>query len=179
MKAVVKLSNQLAGNFGLYSKQEGNGRVDLSLHWLTVGTQWNHWAITRPASELEHLLSCWYLARLIRPWRWRRYISPKCQLTFSGLHGVTSQKTELFICILPNSCELSSQFRCFQAYKSCTYWNRLELYINKVIVDPHLFRCKTSWLYMSSICISSYPQSSTQYQQQTSSNNRKTKPKKP
>jgi hypothetical protein len=29
-----------------------------------------------------HLLSRWYLARLIRPWRWRRYVPPKCRLTY-------------------------------------------------------------------------------------------------
>jgi hypothetical protein len=44
-----------------------------------------------------HLLSRWFLSRLIRPWRWRRYVPPKCRLTFSGLHGVISQKTVLFI----------------------------------------------------------------------------------
>jgi hypothetical protein len=27
----------------------------------------------------------------------RRHVPPKCQLTFSGLHGVTSQKTEYFL----------------------------------------------------------------------------------
>jgi hypothetical protein len=31
------------------------------------------------------------------PWRWRRYVPPKRQLTFNGLHGVISQKTVLFI----------------------------------------------------------------------------------
>jgi hypothetical protein len=35
-----------------------------------------------------HLLSRWYLAQFIQPWRWRRYIPPKRRLTFSGLHGV-------------------------------------------------------------------------------------------
>jgi hypothetical protein len=39
-----------------------------------------------------YLLSPWYLAQLIRPWRWRRYIPPKHCLTFNGLHGVISQK---------------------------------------------------------------------------------------
>jgi hypothetical protein len=39
----------------------------------------------------------WYLAPLIRPWRWRRYVPPKRRLTFNRLHGVISQKTELFI----------------------------------------------------------------------------------
>jgi hypothetical protein len=37
MKADGKPSNRLAGNFGLYRKQEGNGRVGLSSHLLAVG----------------------------------------------------------------------------------------------------------------------------------------------
>jgi hypothetical protein len=37
MKAGGKLSKWLAGNFGLYRKQEGSGRVDLSTNWLSVG----------------------------------------------------------------------------------------------------------------------------------------------
>jgi hypothetical protein len=37
MKAGGKPSNQLARNFGLYRKQEGNGRVDLISHWLVMG----------------------------------------------------------------------------------------------------------------------------------------------
>jgi hypothetical protein len=45
-----------------------------------------------------HLLSRWFLARLIpRPWRWRRYFPPKRRLTYNGLHGVISLKIALFI----------------------------------------------------------------------------------
>jgi hypothetical protein len=44
-----------------------------------------------------HLLSRWYLARLVLPWRWRRYARPNRRLTFNGLHGVISQKIVLFI----------------------------------------------------------------------------------
>jgi hypothetical protein len=45
-----------------------------------------------------HLLSLWFLARLsLRPWRWRRYVSPKRRLTLNGLHDVISQKIALFI----------------------------------------------------------------------------------
>jgi hypothetical protein len=45
-----------------------------------------------------HLLSRWFLARLIlRSWRWRRYVPQKRRLTFNGLHGVIAQKTVLFI----------------------------------------------------------------------------------
>jgi hypothetical protein len=44
-----------------------------------------------------HLLSRWFLAWLIpQPWRWRRHVPPKRRLTFNGLHGVISKKTELF-----------------------------------------------------------------------------------
>jgi hypothetical protein len=44
-----------------------------------------------------HLLSRWFLARLIlRPWKWRRYAPPKHRLAFNGLHCVISQKIALF-----------------------------------------------------------------------------------
>jgi hypothetical protein len=40
-----------------------------------------------------HLLSRWFLARLILwPWRWRRHVPSKRQLTFNKLCGVVSQK---------------------------------------------------------------------------------------
>jgi hypothetical protein len=51
---------------------------------------------------LVHIALCllpfsfWFLIQLtLRPWRWRRYMFPKRRLTFSGLQGVISQKTEL------------------------------------------------------------------------------------
>jgi hypothetical protein len=34
---------------------------------------------------------------ILRPWRWRRHIPLKRRLTFIGLHGLISQKTELFL----------------------------------------------------------------------------------
>jgi hypothetical protein len=43
-----------------------------------------------------HLLSRWYFARLIHPWRWRLYVPQKRRLTSSGLQGVISQNTVLF-----------------------------------------------------------------------------------
>jgi hypothetical protein len=63
----------------------------------------------RPCSPLKvnqssrscHLVSRWFLACLIlRTWRWRRNVPPKRRLTFDGLHGVISQKIELFIYII-------------------------------------------------------------------------------
>jgi hypothetical protein len=47
------------------------------------------------------LLSRWFLARLIlRPCRWRRHFPPKSRLAFNGLHGVLSQKIEIFIIMI-------------------------------------------------------------------------------
>jgi hypothetical protein len=37
-----------------------------------------------------HLLSRWYIPRLVRLWRRRWYILPKRRWTFNGLHGVIS-----------------------------------------------------------------------------------------
>jgi hypothetical protein len=34
---------------------------------------------------------------ILRPWRWRRYVPPKCRLTLNGLHGVIFQKMVLLI----------------------------------------------------------------------------------
>jgi hypothetical protein len=40
--------------------------------------------------------SCWFLAwRILQHWRRRRHVPPKHRLTFNGLHGITSQKTDL------------------------------------------------------------------------------------
>jgi hypothetical protein len=57
------------------------------------------WDIT-PCSPLKvnRLAICYHvgiLARLIQPWRWRRYFSLKRRFTFNGLHSVISQKIVL------------------------------------------------------------------------------------
>jgi hypothetical protein len=43
-----------------------------------------------------HLISHWYLAWLIQPWRWRQCVPPKHRLTFNVLHSAVSQKVFLF-----------------------------------------------------------------------------------
>jgi hypothetical protein len=43
------------------------------------------------------LLAFFFLNVFLRPWRWRRYVSPKRRLKLDGLHGVISQKMILFI----------------------------------------------------------------------------------
>jgi hypothetical protein len=41
--------------------------------------------------------SYWVLTWLtFRIWRWRSYVNPKCRLTFTWLHRITSQNIELF-----------------------------------------------------------------------------------
>jgi hypothetical protein len=39
----------------------------------------------------------WNRQEILRPWRWRRHVSPKIRLNFSELHGVISQKMGLFM----------------------------------------------------------------------------------
>jgi hypothetical protein len=53
----------------------------------------------------SHLLSRWYLARLIWPWRWRRYAPPKRRLTVNGLHGIKSQKIVLLRTLHNHRCD--------------------------------------------------------------------------
>jgi hypothetical protein len=56
-------------------------------------------AWNRQSAELSLMpASYWYLAWLtLRPWRRKRYIPPRHQLTFTRLQGVISQKLKLFI----------------------------------------------------------------------------------
>lgn len=50
--------------------------------------------------------SYWLLALLIfQPWKWKQFVPSKYQLTFTGLHNITSQKAEPF-----------------SAYNECTIW---------------------------------------------------------
>jgi hypothetical protein len=71
-----------------------------------------------------HLLSRWFLARLILwPWRWRQYIPPKRELTFNGLHYVVSQKVVLFI---TTSVRTSNPAQSIVTFPSCA-WIRCSL----------------------------------------------------
>jgi hypothetical protein len=64
---------------------------------------WNHLAI-RASKTTENLcsklLADFLLWLTLQPWRWIRYIQPKCRLTFTELQGVISHKTEFFIITL-------------------------------------------------------------------------------
>jgi hypothetical protein len=51
---------------------------------------YNYWRILFLGyNGVSYFLSCWYVAQLIRPRRWRRYVPPKRRLTFNKLHGVS------------------------------------------------------------------------------------------
>jgi hypothetical protein len=50
--------------------------------------------ISRARNQRE---SRWLVELILPPWRWRRYVPLKRQLTFNGLQGVISQKMVLFI----------------------------------------------------------------------------------
>jgi hypothetical protein len=78
--------------WGVISHNPNNSIFNVAFEVLTAVVMKSSvfWDIM-PCSQA--LFSSWFLARLIlRPWRWRRYVTPKRQLTFSGLHGVVSQK---------------------------------------------------------------------------------------
>jgi hypothetical protein len=67
----------------------------------------------------------------LRPWRWKRHVPPKRQLTFMGLHGVISQKIKLFINTVLRSSIPTSKFIYFSRKWMnftdfiSTFWDRV------------------------------------------------------
>jgi hypothetical protein len=62
--------------------------------------------------------SHWFLTCLIlQPWKCRQYSLPKLRLTFNGIHGVISQKVELF------TDKYSRVNRSTYLYEACSIWN--------------------------------------------------------
>jgi hypothetical protein len=88
-----------------------------------------------------HLLSRWFLAWLIlRPWRWRQHVPSKRRLTFNGLHGVISQKIELF-----NTNSDYGVFSSLQLLRLSCYRNIVYLWITPAnICKPQ--HHKTDWM---------------------------------
>jgi hypothetical protein len=61
------------------------------------------WARNQRESRLQaepHAFTLVSFQLILRPWRWRLYVPPKCWLIFNGLQGVIFQKTDLFINIV-------------------------------------------------------------------------------
>jgi hypothetical protein len=78
---------------------------------------------------------CWFLAWLIlQPWRWKQHVPQKHWLSFNGIHGIISQKTELFITTASNHTYLNSDF-----------------YVPKVTKDLEIISGAISFTYSISI----------------------------
>jgi hypothetical protein len=58
-----------------------------------------------------HLHGGFLLSLFLRPWRWRRYVTPKRRLTLNGLHGVISRKMVLFMRFSSSILDLSKSMR--------------------------------------------------------------------
>jgi hypothetical protein len=62
--------------------------------------------------------SRWFLSWLILwPWRWKRHVPLKRQLTFSGLHGVIAQKLEFSITTAVTTSNLTCENLIIYAHK--------------------------------------------------------------
>jgi hypothetical protein len=68
-----------------------------------------------------HLLSRWFLARLIRPWIWRRYCPPKRQLIVNGLPGGIFQKIALFLIRIVGASSRKSPFYFWVSFEVCIF----------------------------------------------------------
>jgi hypothetical protein len=61
-------------------------------HTLPLSLFLYSWLFMTGGSVCSHLLMLVHRSQIFLPWRWRRYVPPKRQLT-QDLHGATSQKT--------------------------------------------------------------------------------------
>jgi hypothetical protein len=58
----------------------------------------------------------------LRKWSWRRYVPPKCHVTFTGLHGVISQKIELFVATAVRTTNPATRYTYLQAIDVYGIW---------------------------------------------------------
>jgi hypothetical protein len=76
------------------------------IHWKSANVSGKHltsvlkeeeWAM----QEIDTKQTASYVRLILRPWKWRRHVSPKRQSPFNGLHGVISQNmglSESYLC---------------------------------------------------------------------------------
>jgi hypothetical protein len=84
---------------------------------------------------------CWFLAWLtLQPWRWRQYVPLTCQLTFTGLHSIISQKIR------------SLHNHCCENLKSDI---NIDVSRQKINFMVHVYKWKTSMIpkIQNSICL--------------------------
>jgi hypothetical protein len=100
---IIKNINSCDGNIPLFLCRIWGSQSGGYEEFYPCGALKVNW---RFGGTYRHLLSRWFLARLIfRPWRWRRYVPPKRRFTLNGLRGVISQKMALyFYFFLTNMC---------------------------------------------------------------------------
>jgi hypothetical protein len=73
----------------------------LPFRWITGETALS-WGKAAEYEKTASLVCCYLLtlvprSRSFLPWRWRRYVPPKCRFISRDLHGATSQKTAFFM----------------------------------------------------------------------------------
>jgi hypothetical protein len=98
MKLIVHSRCVTVRSLYLHSPIRLHGRDNFT--FMRQQTYVPHYMASHPriANSACLLISRRFLAWLIlRPWRWRWYVPPKRLLTSIGLHGVISQRTELFM----------------------------------------------------------------------------------
>jgi hypothetical protein len=81
----VDLNNTIFCEITLYSPLKDN--------WRFGGSYLLHIQRRRISQTRNERENRWQ-ALVLRPWRWRRYVPPKPQLTFNGVHGVISHRSE-------------------------------------------------------------------------------------
>jgi hypothetical protein len=87
------------------------------------------------------LLSRWFLAWLIfRSWRRRRHVPPKRRLTFNGLHGVISQKTEPFITTALRTSNTTLIGNCFLTFN--INWDPISLWEALFEIYDEVLKCE-------------------------------------
>jgi hypothetical protein len=98
-----------------------------SMYLRNVGNTANINTVQRPKNKINiitwSVLACFYagflLSLFFRPWRWRRHVPRKRQLTLNRLHGVITQKIILFIPTAVRTSDPTSLF-----LSSSSSWSR-------------------------------------------------------
>jgi hypothetical protein len=131
---------------------EGYGLLGCNAVWFEENsTFWRNMSLSsssekcnpnkKPAINLLLLVFSWLT---LWPWRWRRYVSPKCR-TFSEIHGFANQKTLLFFvthvgtsnqtCLFLCRSKVTFVFRKFSYYfgvfRYCFYAFRPFVHVNR------------------------------------------------
>jgi hypothetical protein len=112
-------------------------------------------------SQLVKFSSCCFKLPLawfiFRPWRGRRHVPPKRRLTFNGLHGYISQKTEFFITTAVRTSNTTQIHLYFNGIPipttasypiiSCSSWSQRPMSLF-ILISSHLYLCLPSGILL-------------------------------